>query len=75
MWPSALVDGFGRAAGGVELVFVVHERDLMGIEIEAEDFEVIDILAVEEAVPGVAGAGGLEQTLLVGGATQHVQVA
>ena len=70
-----VVDFLLLSASAMEFVFIEHERDLMRGEAKAERAEVIGILSIEQAVPGVARPSGFENVLLVGRTTEHVEVS
>src|SRR5262245_63324242 len=52
-----------RTSGSVKFIFIEHQRNLMVRELNPHHFEMIGILTVQEAVPGIAGAGLFVQLL------------
>src|SRR5208282_887030 len=49
------VSSFALAANEVELLLVVHQGDLVRVELQPQHRELIGILAVEEGIPGETG--------------------
>ena len=48
--------GLAIPAGDVELFLVIHQRHRMRIELQAERGQMVGVLAIEQVVPGEAGA-------------------
>jgi hypothetical protein len=51
------------SAGGMEFLFVEHQWNLVGIEVQAQDRQPVGILPIQQVIPGIAGPGGFEKLL------------
>ena len=67
-----IIDFLLLPASAMEFVLIKHERDLVRGKAETEGAKMIGILAIEQAVPGIARTGGFEDVLLVRRTMEHV---
>ena len=70
-----IIFAFVLSARAVEIFLIEYQWNLVRVEIHSEQAKVVCVLAVEEEVPRITGAGAAKHIAFVRRAAKHVGVA